>query len=199
MMFGGWLRLAQWAREIERKREERAEQRESHKRRRLKSAQAGGQKLRRIKLTVEEKEKLLTRIAERPQKATHSSKMRIVICFYMAIMIFGVMGFALIIFIYEGSTYQQAEAAKGMLSCLIVIAFCVLWLELSNIRKSRSLPAAIPGLILFVLSSAFVGFSVVKLRSKNVITSLLLGVTMLAASYFLCFSKGENAGNQRFR
>ena len=57
-MIGGWMKLAQWAREIERKREERAEQRESRKRRRRGIVQAGGQELHRIKLTADEKEQL---------------------------------------------------------------------------------------------------------------------------------------------
>ena len=190
-MIGGWMWLAQWAREIERKRDERAEQRGSSRKRHLRRLQAGGQRLRRIELTADEKEKLRAKISEQAQKTTHSKKMKTAICVYMAIMISGVMGFALILFIHKDIAYPT-EAVENMVSCLIVIAFCVLWLKLSNIRKSRSLSAKIPGIILFVLGSGLVAFGVAPLRRESVIVSLLLGTPALVASYFLCFSEGEN-------
>jgi Flp pilus assembly protein TadB len=189
-MIGGWMRLAQWAREIERKREERAEQRESHKKRRLRDVHAGGHELRHIELTAAEKERLRAKIAGRVQETTRGSKMKMVIYLYMAIMAFVVVGSALIVYMYENN-----EAVESIVSCLIVIALCVLWLKLSNIRKARSLAATIPGIILFVLGSAIAGFGVVPLHLKSVIVSRLLGIPELIASYFLCFSKGENTGN----
>jgi hypothetical protein len=191
-MIGGWMRLAQWAREIERKREERAEQRESLKKRRLKTGHAGGQELRHIELTADEKEKLRAKITGRVQKTTRGSKMKIAICLYMAIMALGVVGFALIIYIYE-----SIEAVESVVSCLIVIAFCVLWLKLSNIRKARGPSATIPGIVLFVLGSAIAGFGVVPLHLKSVILSRLLSIPALIISYFLCFSKGENGVMRR--
>jgi hypothetical protein len=189
-MIGGWMRLAQWAREIERKREERAEQRESHKKRRLRDVHAGGHELRHIELTAAEKERLRAKIAGRVQETTRGSKMKMVIYLYMAIMAFLVVGSALIVYMYENT-----EAVESMVFCLIVIAFCVLWLKLSNIRKARSPAATIPGIILFVLGSGIAGFGVVPLHLKSVIVSRLLGIPILMASYLLCFSKGENAGN----
>jgi hypothetical protein len=186
-MIGGWMRLAQWAREIERKREERAEQRESHKKRRLKSGHAGGHELRHIELTAAEKERLRAKIPGRTQKTIRGSKMKMVIYLYMAVMAFAVVGSALIVYMYE-----NIEAVENMVSCLIVIAFCVLWLKLSSIRKARSLAGTIPGIILFVLGSAIAGFGVMPLHLKNVIVSRLLGIPVLVASYFLCFIQGEN-------
>lgn len=184
-MIGGWMRLAQWAREIEQKRAERAEQRESHKKRRLRDGHTGGHELRHMELTVDEKEKLRTRIAGRTQKATRGSKMKMVVCLYMAIMAFVAVGSALIVYMYE-----NIEAVESIVSCLIVIAFCVLWLKLSSIRKARSPAATIPGIILFVLGSGIAGFGVVPLHLESVIVSRLLGIPVLIASYLLCFSKG---------
>ncbi len=193
-MIGGWMRLAQWAREIERKRKEHAEQRESHKKRRVRDVHAGGRELRHIELTAAEKEKLTVKIAGRTQKTTRSSKARIAIYFYMATMALGVVGSALIIFIYKDIAYP-AEAVESMVSCLIVIAFCILWLKLSNICRTRSLSAMIPGIILFILGSGIVGFGVVPLHLKIAIVSRLLGIPVLMTSYLLCFSKGENSDN----
>ena len=186
-MIGGWMRLAQWAREIERKRGERAEQREAYKKRRLRDGHAGGHELRHIELTAAEKERLRAKIAGRTQKTTRGSKMKMVIYLYMAIMAFVVVGSALIIYMYENT-----EAVESMVSCLIVIAFCVLWLKLSSIRKARSPAATIPGIILFVLGSGIAGFGVVPLHLESVIVSRILGIPILMASYFLCFTKGEN-------
>ena len=61
-MIGGFFWIAQWAREIEQKRKERAEQMEASKRR-LNRYRSGGQELRRIKLSVAEKQKLQAKIA----------------------------------------------------------------------------------------------------------------------------------------
>jgi len=191
-MIGGWMRLAQWAREIERKREERAEQREAHKKRRPRNDHARGHELRHIELTAAEKERLRTKIARRAPETARGSKMKIVIYLYMAVMAFVVVGSALIVYMYE-----NIEAVGNMVSCLIVIAFCVLWLKLSNIRKARSLAATIPGIMLFVLGSAIAGFGVVPLHLKSVIVSHLLGIPALIVSYFLCFSKGENGVMRR--
>jgi Na+/melibiose symporter-like transporter len=190
-MSGGWIWLAQWAREIRRKREERAEQRESFKKKRLRNLQAGGHELHRIKLAADEKEKLRAKIAERPQRIARSKKMRMVVCLYMAIMIFGVMGSAFIIFIYQ-DTFHTIESVKSLVSCLIVIVFCISWLKLSNIRKSRGLPATILGVILFILGSGLVGFGVTSLYPKSIVTAFLSGVPALVASYFLCFGGSEN-------
>ena len=183
------MKLAQWAREIERKREERAEQRESRKRRRQKNVQAGGQELHRIRLTAGEKEQLRAKIAERPQRTTHGMKTKIVIYFYMGIMILGVAGSALIIFIYRDVVYP-AEAMQSMVSCLIVIALCISWLKLSSIFKTRGLSATVPGTILFVLGSGLLGF-----RPRSVMVSFLLGIPALMVSYLLCFNQGEKPDN----
>lgn len=187
-MIGGWMRLAQWAREIERKREERAEQREYHKKRHLRDGHTGGQELRHIELTADEKDKLRARIAGRTQKTTRGSKMKMVIYLYMAIMAFVIVGSALIVYMYENT-----EAVGSMVSCLIVIAFCVLWLKLSNIRKARSPAATIPGTILFILGSGIAGFGVVPLYLESIIVSRLLGIPVLIASYLMCFTKGVRA------
>ena len=186
-MIGGWMRLAQWAREIERKRAERAEQRESHKKRRLRDGHAGGHELRHIELTAAEKERLRAKIDRRVQETTRGSKMKMVIYLYMAIMAFAVVGSALIVYMYENT-----EAVESIVSCLIVIAFCVLWLKLSNIRKARSPAATVPGIILFILGSGIAGFGVVPLHLESVIVSRILGIPVLIASYLLCFSRGEN-------
>jgi hypothetical protein len=191
-MIGGWMRLAQWAREIERKREERAEQREAHKKRRPRNDHARGHELRHIELTAAEKERLRTKIARRAPETARGSKMKMVIYLYMAVMAFVVVGSALIVYMYE-----NIEAVESMVSCLIVIAFCILWLKLSNIRKARSLAATIPGIMLFVLGSGIAGFGVVPLHLKSVIVSHLLGIPALIVSYFLCFSKGENGVMRR--
>ena len=192
-MMGGWLWLAKWTKEIDRKRKERAEQRESSERKRQRRGQTGRAELRRIKLGAGEKQKLQARIAERRYKTTHSDKAKMAIFVYMGIMAFGVAGEVIMISIYIGIS-PVAEAVQDMSSCLLVIALCVLWLKLSNNRKSRGLLAAIPGIMLFVSGSALVCFEIIPLRSKDAVVSLLLGVPALMASYFLCFSQGETAG-----
>ena len=60
-MIGGFFWIAQWAREIEQKHKERAEQREASKRRHV--HRSGGQELRHIKLSAAEKQKLQAKIA----------------------------------------------------------------------------------------------------------------------------------------
>ena len=192
-MIGGWMWLAKWTREIDRKRKERAEKRESSERKRQKGGQTGSPELRRIKLGADEKQKLQAKIAERGHKTARSDKAKMAIFVYMGVMAFGVAGEAIIISIYIGVS-PVAEALQGMLSCLLVIALCVLWLKLSNSRKSRGLLAAIPGIMLFVSGSALICFGIIPLRSRDAAVSLLLGVPALMASYFLCFSQGETAG-----
>jgi hypothetical protein len=191
-MFGGWLRLSQWAREIGQKRKELEEQRESYKKRRKERPHAGGQSLRRIKLTAEEEEKLRAKITERAPKTTHGNRVKIAICAYMAIMIFGVVGSGMLVYIYSGAS--PVESVEHMVSCLIAIPLCVLWLKLSNILKIRSSLATIPGIILFILGSGLICFGAVQLRRKNVLALLLLGASALVVSYFLCFA-GKNIDN----
>lgn len=70
-MIGGWMWMAQWAKKIEQKRKEHAEQRESSMRRRRRH-RVGGQELHRIKLTEDEKQRLRVKINEQAQKTTHA-------------------------------------------------------------------------------------------------------------------------------
>jgi hypothetical protein len=187
--------LARWTREIERKREERAEKRESSGRKRQKSGETGSSELRRIKLSADEKQKLQDRIADRGHKTARSDKAKMVIVVYMAMMVFAIAGEAIVISIYIGVA-PIAEAVQDMLSCLLVIALCVLWLKLSNSRKSRGLLAMIPGIMVFIAGSALICFGIIPLDSRYAVGSLVLGVPALMASYFLCFSRGEAAGEQ---
>lgn len=190
-MIGGWMWISKWVKEIERKHEKNKEQKEDFRSRHLRSG-VGGQMLRRIKLTADEKQRLRAKINEQAYKTTYSSKkypgygMKMAIYFYMAIMILGAATSALIIFIYGDISYTP-EVVKSLLSCSIIIAFCILWLKLSNIRNSRSLIAKVLGIILFVLGSGIIGLGVVFRYPARVIVSL--GISALAASYFLCFSK----------
>ena len=188
--------LGQWVKEIDRKRKDRAGQRESFEHKRPKRSQAGSAELRHIRLTAADKQKLRAKIIDQTHKTVHSSRIKIVIYLYMAIMILGVVGAAIIVFIYQDVVYP-ARAIKEMLSCLIAIAFCVVWLKLSSIRKIRALLAAIPGIIMFVFGSGLICFGATPLREGNVATALLLGVSLLVASYFLCFNGTGNTDSQR--
>ncbi len=195
-MIGGWMWISKWVKEIERKHEKNKAQKEDFRSRHLRS-EVEGQMLRRIKLAADEKQRLRAKINEQEHKITHSSKklpgygMKMAIYFYMAIMILGAVASALIIFIYGDISYTP-EAVKSLLSCLIIIVFCVLWLVLSSIREGRSWPATIPGVMLFILGSGTIGLGVLLWHPARVIVTLVLGVPILAASYLLCFSKSVN-------